>query len=106
MYVTNACGVDTIVTQVGINCLVGTGKPIAEMIQLWPNPSSGLFYISSAMSETLDYQVISLQGVQLCKGEISGNGNAVIDMREYAVGVYYVRLVVGGEVEVRRIVRE
>ncbi len=75
-------------------------------IHLYPNPTTGLFVISSASSEMVDMSVtiIDSKGKAILKKQFKGSSSYTIDLSQAASGSYYVRIDSGEKTRVMKIV--
>ncbi len=91
-----------------------TGIKMPELsnanINIYPNPSTGLFQIDVDGLENEEYNldIYNSVGAVVYSDKVSNNGNSKqtwkLDFSTYAKGVYYVRLHSNGDIKVKRIV--
>jgi len=65
---------------------VSIGEQVPDYIQVYPNPSDGIFQISIA-SEFQNWTVVDLNG----RTVLSGEGN-IINLEQFEAGVYLLRV--------------
>ena len=75
----------------------------ASSFTVYPNPTTGLFTVSTTHIEKATIEVINLQGKVVYKNNINSN-NQVIDLRENAKGVYFVSITSTNGVDVLKII--
>lgn len=75
----------------------------APSFTVYPNPTTGLFTVSTTHIEKATIEVINLQGKVVYKNNINSN-NQVIDLRENAKGVYFVSITSTNGVDVLKII--
>jgi hypothetical protein len=105
LIVSNQCGSDT-VKQV-IAHTAGIDEQSIEIVKIYPNPVSGLLYISSYGNVSLDaVKVYDLYGKEIFTQETSNNTTKELqmDMSSLASGTYYVAIKSGDRKIVKRIV--
>jgi len=61
-------------------------------LQIQPNPSSGLFTMTTPAGKQADIEVLTLQGSLLYCGKTELNGNTALDLSDLAKGIYLLRL--------------
>jgi hypothetical protein len=80
-----------------------------ENIQIYPNPTSGMFSISAsnATFSELQISVTDIQGKVIFSetdNNISPDYNKQINLEELAKGIYYIRLSNGTEMSIRKLI--
>jgi len=74
-------------------------------ISVYPNPSNGVIHIDfSDYQEKVQVILYGSAGQQLLNQELNGYIQNTLDLSAYPKGVYFLRLVVGSEIESRKIV--
>jgi hypothetical protein len=77
-----------------------------EML-VYPNPSSGVFTLSvSGIVNPSVLSISNVEGQEVYKEAISGNTNDLIDLSNLAKGMYFVRLLISDNTQVKKIVIE
>jgi|GEM_PF-778005 len=75
-----------------------------EMINVYPNPSNGVFNISLEKAESnLAINIVNLLGETVTTVEANGQTNYSVDMSNFANGVYFVQVTNGEYVAVKKI---
>lgn len=105
----NACGSDTTLIPVDVNCLVSIGSAMDNQVKLFPNPSNGLFRLETQLQGNAPVQVTitDMHGRSVFRrdyGLSAGRFSETIDLMESSKGVYFVKLDVGGQVTVKKVV--
>ena len=108
LIVTNACGSDTMIQTVNdINTGIVYQNGLSE-VNIYPNPSEGLFHLEIEAGRVGDIQwsAYNLQGQLLFtqKKEQIKDIKTSLDLNDLPKGIYYIRLNVGAETIVRKIV--
>ncbi len=77
-------------------------------LSVYPNPASTVLNINiSGLSASVDYQLLNYQGREVYSrniGQLSGFVSHQLELAEYAVGIYYLRLKTNDEVMIRKII--
>jgi hypothetical protein len=73
-----------------IHMVVGTHESVFDKLTVYPNPSSGVFYIENSGSR-VEYEIFSVLGEKLETNAIANN-KTIIHMNNYPKGIYFVRL--------------
>ena len=78
-----------------------------QAIVISPNPTNGLCRMKIKSSSSAEIELINTEGVELMqvKREISNEGDTIIDLTNYAAGVYIVRMIQDGHLFTRIIIR-
>lgn len=92
-------------------CCVGIEEAFfGAEVDLYPNPSSGLFTLSVNSKQTLDLNlsVHNILGKQVWTGQMRSSGSATrsLDLTELPDGVYVLNLEAGGKQAVRKLVKQ
>lgn len=88
----NGCSSQAVTTVSVISCLSLDELTNQNSISIYPNPSSRLFYLEGiSLSEKTNYTVYSSTG-QLLFSKPCMDSQTVIDLSEYAAGIYFVRI--------------
>lgn len=104
----NPCGSDTITMPVDINCLVSIGSALDNQVKLFPNPSQGKFRLETTLVGTapVTVTIADLHGKNVFArdfGQTAGQFSEEITL-DVAKGVYFVKLAIGDQVAVRKLV--
>lgn len=85
---------------------VGIENETAAALSIYPNPSTGEFYIdaTSLGIDHFSFQVFDIQGSILRDGQFQADDIKLLDLSQLAKGVYNIRLISGDFVVVKRIV--
>jgi len=85
---------------VSLNDLPETG------IQLYPNPTSGLFVISNSSAEIVDMNITILdaKGKAILKKQFKGANSYTIDLSQAASGNYYVKIETGEKTHLMKVI--
>jgi plastocyanin len=93
------------VTVVQAGSTVGMGENKEQAIQIYPNPSRGLFKVSMEnTSESTEISLIDISGRTISTGSVSGSDGMTFDLSESPRGYYFVRIRNEAGTAVRRIV--
>jgi hypothetical protein len=108
LIVSNACGMDSItqtVTIVGI----GIQENSLGEISIFPNPTTGMFSVS--MNNTnfseIRISVVDIQGKEVYSAydkNISANYSKQINLENLSKGLYYIKLSVGSEMKIQKLI--
>ena len=81
------------------------GLNSAKGISVYPNPSTGIFTVSNAGSQRLQYTLYTVLGQEVLKGTLPSD--ATINARNTASGVYLLTLTdEGGNAKTIKLVKE
>ena len=85
--------------------LTGTDKP--AVAEVYPNPSTGIFrlYLSTPGPDAVMLGLYSVDGRQLQVQRVAGTGVIDIDATSYRPGVYFLKVIQGGEVKTIKLVK-
>ncbi len=97
---TSAC-VNVIVTGIASNA--------AQVVSIYPNPSNGVFTlnISNALSNQVVISIMDIQGKIVYSESdknVSAQYNKQINLTNLAKGIYYVKLSIGSEVQIQKLI--
>jgi Subtilase family/Secretion system C-terminal sorting domain len=83
----------------------GTDKP--AVAEVYPNPSTGIFrlYLSTPGPDMVTLGLYSVDGRQLQVQHVAGTGVIDIDATSYRSGVYFLKVIQGGEVKTIKLVK-
>lgn len=109
MIATNQCSADTFSFPVTIGCLVSIGEGSNNHLRLYPNPNKGQFLLETTLagSDPVSVQITDVHGKIVFAhdyGQIAGNFSEEITLDDKSKGIYFVKLKVGGEVQVKKMV--
>ena len=92
LVVTNMFGTDTLTMEDYIDVLpVGIGEQESNVMQIYPNPSKGLFNLNNTSGGTMQLTITSLLGQRVLETEIS-SGLKTIDISGYGDGIYFIHV--------------
>jgi hypothetical protein len=79
-----------------------------QNIQIYPNPSNGLYKLSLGTSQKHEalMEIYNLKGEILVKTAFKNTRTATIDLRGYSTGIYIIKLNIDGDILNRKIVVE
>jgi hypothetical protein len=68
-------------------------EPTSSLVRVWPNPSTGLFYLDSGVEPIEQLDVVSVSG-KLVFSQMGGTteGSIPLDLRDQPTGLYVVRV--------------
>jgi hypothetical protein len=97
---TSAC-VNVVITSITSNS--------AQVVSIYPNPSNGLFTlnINNAVSNQVVISILDLQGKVVYSESdknVSAQYNKQINLTDLAKGIYYVKLNIGSEVQIQKLI--
>ncbi len=92
--------------QLIVNECVGMREnKIEDQIQIFPNPSAGIFYLEISMNGSKQIEVLNAAGQPV--GSLSTMGpEATIDLSSYANGIYTLKIQLGNSVLYRKILHQ
>ncbi len=104
------CGDDTAVFTIYVqDCSIGLNEQIARTLDVYPNPTSGSFFVEAkgAVSKDMYVEIYALNGQLLYGKSFDGyNAKVQLDISDFARGVYNVKIRTEKGVEVHRITRQ
>jgi subtilisin family serine protease len=62
-----------------------------DFIQIFPNPTNGIFTVETSLNNHVDYEIFDLTGKLILKGYLSENSNE-IDISEKEMGIYLLKI--------------
>ena len=74
------------------------------IIQVYPNPSDGRFYLSTTKHDILSWQVFSVTG-QMVKSQNQTTNSAIIDLTKLPQGVYVLHVQTAAGTEQKRLIK-
>lgn len=106
---TNQCLSDTTTFPVSIGCLVSIGNAFDNQVKLFPNPNKGQFMLETVLTGTapVSVTIMDVHGKMVFNrdyGQIAGNFSEEITLDDQSKGIYFVKLNVGGLIQVKKIV--
>lgn len=78
---------------------------IAHSISVYPNPVKNILTIKSIDGEYANCVIVSLTGQQIEQFKLQGN-ETQINLEDYPVGIYFLRLKVGNEIISKKIIKQ
>lgn len=72
--------------------------------EVYPNPSTGLVYITFGSDEYAEYQLFNSTGKQMASGVV--RNNETIDMKALNNGIYFIRLSRGSEIQILKVQKQ
>lgn len=90
----NECGADTVTEPLTIACLVSSLQPFVGILQVYPNPTSGIVEVNATVraGETFYLTLTDMQGKTVFSNELVAETdplNETLDLRGCASGMYY-----------------
>jgi hypothetical protein len=109
MIATNQCSADTFSFPVTIGCLVSIGTASENQLKLYPNPNKGQFLLETTLtgSAPVSVQITDVHGKLVFErsyGQVAGNFSEEITLDDKSKGIYFVKLNVGGETQVKKMI--
>lgn len=107
----SGCSAKAIATVTVDACIGIEENSSAHEIAVYPNPNNGAFSISisNAGSNELGISIINLLGKEVFKTSYKNNGtdfNQQMDLNDLADGIYYIRVSIGSDVKIKKIVKQ
>ncbi len=94
---------------VGLLLDISENNPDFDQIQVFPNPSSGVFNLWIPRSDVIsEISVFNLQGVEILKAAVEKTetgGNIQLDLSKFIKGVYFIRVSTNTETTIKKIIR-
>ena len=84
------CKGDTASFHVFVKQPTGQEELLASAVQIYPNPSEGVFNIEVGSNQNITVAVMDIMGNSIEKTAITGNGK--LDLSKQAAGVYVIHL--------------
>jgi hypothetical protein len=75
-------------------------------VQILPNPSSGLFTLTTPAGKQANIEVLTLQGSLLYRGKTELKGNTALDLSDLAKGIYMLKLKYSDTLITRKLIIE
>jgi hypothetical protein len=100
-------GTNSVTVQVlQLPSFVSIGENPENTLQVFPNPTTGLFVISSASSEMLELKVsiIDSKGKTILMKQCKGANSYTFDLSQAASGNYFIKVETGGKTHVMKII--
>jgi hypothetical protein len=72
---------------------------------IYPNPSTGLFTIQAESMDVVQVTIVNVSGETVYQG-VSNEGKLLVDIKEVASGMYFVKLKTKGGLIIKKIVKE
>jgi len=103
--VNNICQNGTITQEVIVNaCYVGLGSNDASLLNIYPNPTSGMLTVTGIAADAR-VTVLNTLGEVIYEGHTS-DSSLSIDLSNQAVGIYLLKIETEGVITLRKIVRD
>jgi hypothetical protein len=87
---------------------INNASDVEKAIAIYPNPSSGLFTVTTNLPSVKEAKVIVTdmlgQQISVVNSQPMGKGQFTLDLRTQSAGIYLVNIYTGNEVIVKRIV--
>ena len=64
-----------------------------DALRISPNPSSGIFTVTSNTSDIKTIEVINILGEVIDTRSVSGSFNETFDMTSFSAGMYFVKII-------------
>ena len=78
-----------------------------EIFNVYPNPSSGVFTLSlKTENEQSDVYVIDILGIVIYRSQLTGTGEQEINLSMHPHGIYFVKVVSGDNMVIKKIVNQ
>ena len=90
------CSISLDSNMIGIDCNLNVDQPLpVSDLRIYPNPNTGLFYISGTNGLTGTFVVRNMMGQSVYRGELSerDEGKVSIDLSHVKSGVYFIDLI-------------
>ena len=84
------CKGDTASFHVFVKQPTGQEELVASAVQIYPNPSEGVFYIELGSNQLVQLEISNMTGQIIFQKMI--NGQATFDLTDEAAGIYFLRL--------------
>ena len=105
LIVQNDLGVDQITVTITVTDNVGINETLAaNVVQLWPNPTSGILnvYVNTPIKETASIAVYDVAGREMMASDLKGT-NLTINLAKENNGIYFVKTTVDGKTTVKKV---
>jgi hypothetical protein len=78
-----------------------------DLISIYPNPTSDLLMLVSTntAAQAMPYQIFNSNGQLITTGQLNGPESELIDLRAVPAGIYYLRLLVDGQVVLKKVIK-
>ena len=84
-----------------VNLLIGIGEAVTQSIRMYPNPASQNYFIENATGADVD--IFDASGKTIEGFKISSDKQA-LDVSHLTSGVYYIRVMVNGKAETKKLI--
>jgi len=109
---TESSQIDVVNSNVDVNVLltpVGIDDAVKITVSIYPNPNHGKFNLVCKNSKTgyLEYRIYDIQGTMKLMKVISNMDDKfteIIDLQSVSSGIYYLQIIVDGEINYKKIV--
>ncbi|MGB1204701.1 MAG: M43 family zinc metalloprotease [Chitinophagales bacterium] len=105
LIVQNGVGLDQITYTITVTDNVGINETLAaNVVQLWPNPTSGILNVSLnvVVKETANIAVYDVAGREVMVSDLKGT-NVTINLAKESNGIYFVKTTVDGKTAVQKV---
>jgi hypothetical protein len=91
-----------------VGVCTGIGEIHRPTVQVWPNPSPGIFHlqIQEASGQPLQIEVVNLQGKQVLAANPLPGADTELDLSGVAAGIYLLRINTESGMQVMKLVKE
>lgn len=79
---------------------------LSNTLQIFPNPSNGLFHIQTGTKENVQIEIYNMLGAKQFAKQINGNDNYTLDLSSLPEGIYSIRFLSEKESFVKKVVKE
>jgi len=101
---TNEAG-DIAIDDIAIDDFLSVSTLTTKALQIFPNPSEGIFNIQWQQTGQAELRVTDLNGKTVLQQEVNGR-SAVIDLKNYATGVYLLTVRFADGVVTKKLIRQ
>jgi hypothetical protein len=81
----------------------------ANRVMIYPNPTSGVFTLEQSgfvRDQTLKLEIYNMMGIQMISEKIIGEQKQQISLGNIPTGIYFVRIMAGGQVETIKLIKQ
>lgn len=105
---TPGCPDDSATVSIYVCDDVSLNEQVLSTVQLYPNPTNGVFFVEDAdkSTQSLTVEVLSIDGKLLRSFELTNNGKQTVDITALAAGVYHVKVSTGKGVRVFKVIAQ
>ncbi len=84
---------------------VGLEENLSELVSVYPNPTNGVFTVNISDVKATSIAVYNTVGEEVYQAKCNGN-NAVVDLKNNAKGVYFIKVVTNDGILNQRVVKQ